>query len=202
MAARRRSVYNQVRPVLKFLPSGLVFALPSPRRGGALVMLNHVVRPRRSRGLTPRKGGRSKPSQSGSRSEPSHEHALGSASPDPILFILFDIEVLDPRFLGSIVIGDSLCDFCSSPTTGNVLTIATKTRLWRSSTHIDLTRRSRATVEGAQAVRAASKFDLDSDLGRSLRNQQRAATACEKLPTYQTQRRESRQPNLEIRRTL
>ena len=57
-------------------------------------------------------------------------------------------------------------------------------------------------VGGAQAVRAASKFDLDRDLRWSLRNQQRAATACEKLPAYQTQRRESRQPNLEIRRTL
>ena len=73
----------------------LVFALLGLGVGGALVMLNHVVGPRRSRGLTESEKRQGDPYESGIPVEPSHNMRFGvSFYLIAMLFILFDIEVV------------------------------------------------------------------------------------------------------------
>ena len=84
----------------------LVFAFLGLGVGGALVMLNHVVGPRRSRGLTPAEKRQGEPYESGIPVEPSHNLRFGvSFYLIAMLFILFDIEVVFLYPVGVILKG-------------------------------------------------------------------------------------------------
>jgi NADH-quinone oxidoreductase subunit A len=73
----------------------LVFALLGLGVGGALVMLNHVIGPRRSRGQTMAERRQGEPYESGIPVEPAHNLRFGvSFYLIAMLFILFDIEVV------------------------------------------------------------------------------------------------------------
>ena len=73
----------------------LVFAFLGLGVGGALVMLNHVIGPRRSRGLTEAERRQGEPYESGIPVEPTHNMRFGvSFYLIAMLFILFDIEVV------------------------------------------------------------------------------------------------------------
>ena len=73
----------------------LVFAVLGLGVGGALVMLNHVIGPRRSRGLTQAEKRQGEPYESGIPVQPSHNMRFGvSFYLIAMLFILFDIEVV------------------------------------------------------------------------------------------------------------
>ena len=73
----------------------LVFAALGLGVGGALVMLNHVIGPRRSRGLTRAEKRQGEPYESGIPVQPSHNMRFGvSFYLIAMLFILFDIEVV------------------------------------------------------------------------------------------------------------
>ena len=73
----------------------LVFALLGLGVGGALVMLNHVIGPRRSRGQTVAERRQGEPYESGIPVEPAHNLRFGvSFYLIAMLFILFDIEVV------------------------------------------------------------------------------------------------------------
>ena len=73
----------------------LVFAALGLGVGGALVMLNHVIGPRRSRGLTQAEKRQGEPYESGIPVPPSHNMRFGvSFYLIAMLFILFDIEVV------------------------------------------------------------------------------------------------------------
>ena len=73
----------------------LVFAFLGLGIGGALVMLNHVIGPRRSRALTPAEKRQGEPYESGIPVPPSHDMRFGvSFYLIAMLFILFDIEVV------------------------------------------------------------------------------------------------------------
>ena len=75
-------------PILVFAFLGLVV-------GGALVMLNHVIGPQRSRGRTAAEKRQGEPYESGIPVEPSHNLRFGvSFYLIAMLFILFDIEVV------------------------------------------------------------------------------------------------------------
>jgi NADH-quinone oxidoreductase subunit A len=81
--------------VLKSYLPILVFAVLGLGVGGALVMLNHVVGPRRSRGLTEAERRQGEPYESGIPVQPSHNMRFGvSFYLIAMLFILFDIEVV------------------------------------------------------------------------------------------------------------
>jgi NADH-quinone oxidoreductase subunit A len=81
--------------VLKSYLPILVFAFLGLGVGGALVMLNHVVGPRRSRGLTQAEKRQGEPYESGIPVQPSHNLRFGvSFYLVAMLFILFDIEVV------------------------------------------------------------------------------------------------------------
>jgi NADH-quinone oxidoreductase subunit A len=81
--------------VLKSYLPILVFAVLGLGVGGALVMLNHVIGPRRSRGLTQAEKRQGEPYESGIPVQPSHNMRFGvSFYLIAMLFILFDIEVV------------------------------------------------------------------------------------------------------------
>jgi NADH-quinone oxidoreductase subunit A len=81
--------------VLKSYLPILVFALLGLGVGGALVMLNHVIGPKPSRGATPAEKRQGEPYESGIPVEPSHNMRFGvSFYLIAMLFILFDIEVV------------------------------------------------------------------------------------------------------------
>jgi NADH-quinone oxidoreductase subunit A len=92
--------------VLKSYLPILVFAFLGLGVGGALVMLNHVVGPRRSRGLTPAEKRQGEPYESGIPVQPSHDLRFGvSFYLIAMLFILFDIEVVFLYPVGVILKG-------------------------------------------------------------------------------------------------
>ena len=73
----------------------LVFAFLGLGVGGALVMLNHVIGPKASRGVTPAEKRQGEAYESGIPVEPSHNMRFGvSFYLIAMLFILFDIEVV------------------------------------------------------------------------------------------------------------
>ena len=73
----------------------LVFAALGLGVGGALVMLNHVLGPKRSRGITEAEKRQGEPYESGIPVQPSHNLRFGvSFYLIAMLFILFDIEVV------------------------------------------------------------------------------------------------------------
>ena len=73
----------------------LVFALLGLGVGGALVMLNHVIGPKPSRGQTEAARRQGEPYESGIPVEPAHNLRFGvSFYLIAMLFILFDIEVV------------------------------------------------------------------------------------------------------------
>jgi len=84
----------------------LVFAFLGLGVGGALVMLNHVIGPRRSRGLTAAERRQGQPYESGIPVDPAHNARFGvSFYLIAMLFILFDIEVVFLYPLGVILKG-------------------------------------------------------------------------------------------------
>jgi NADH-quinone oxidoreductase subunit A len=84
----------------------LVFALLGLGVGGALVMLNHVVGPKRSRGQTEAERRQGEPYESGIPVEPAHNLRFGvSFYLIAMLFILFDIEVVFLYPVGVILKG-------------------------------------------------------------------------------------------------
>ena len=84
----------------------LVFAFLGLGVGGALVMLNLVVGPRRSRGLTQAEKRQGEPYESGIPVQPSHNMRFGvSFYLIAMLFILFDIEVVFLYPVGVILKG-------------------------------------------------------------------------------------------------
>ena len=86
-------------PILVFAFLGLVV-------GGALVMLNHVIGPPRSRGITRAEKRQGQPYESGIPVEPSHNLRFGvSFYLIAMLFILFDIEVVFLYPVGVILKG-------------------------------------------------------------------------------------------------
>jgi len=92
--------------VLKSYLPILVFAFLGLGVGGALVMLNHVVGPRRSRGLTAAEKRQGEPYESGIPVQPSHDLRFGvSFYLIAMLFILFDIEVVFLYPVGVILKG-------------------------------------------------------------------------------------------------
>jgi NADH-quinone oxidoreductase subunit A len=92
--------------VLKSYLPILVFAFLGLGVGGALVMLNHVVGPRRSRGLTQAEKRQGEPYESGIPVQPSHNLRFGvSFYLIAMLFILFDIEVVFLYPVGVILKG-------------------------------------------------------------------------------------------------
>jgi NADH-quinone oxidoreductase subunit A len=81
--------------VLKSYLPILVFGFLGLTVGGALVMLNHVIGPRKSRGITRAEKRQGQPYESGIPVEPSHNLRFGvSFYLIAMLFILFDIEVV------------------------------------------------------------------------------------------------------------
>jgi len=81
--------------VLKSYLPILVFAALGLGVGGALVMLNHVVGPKRSRGITEAEKRQGEAYESGIPVQPSHNMRFGvSFYLIAMLFILFDIEVV------------------------------------------------------------------------------------------------------------
>jgi NADH-quinone oxidoreductase subunit A len=73
----------------------IVFALLGLGVGGALVMLNHLIGPRPSRGLTEAERRQGEPYESGIPVDPTHNLRFGvSFYLVAMLFILFDIEVV------------------------------------------------------------------------------------------------------------
>jgi NADH-quinone oxidoreductase subunit A len=73
----------------------LVFALLGLGVGGALVMLNHVIGPKRAGGETEAERRQGEPYESGIPVEPAHNLRFGiSFYLIAMLFILFDIEVV------------------------------------------------------------------------------------------------------------
>ena len=83
----------------------LVFAFLGLAVGGALVMLNHVIGPKRPRGR-PRPRRQGEPYESGIPVEPSHNLRFGvSFYLIAMLFILFDIEVVFLYPVGVILKG-------------------------------------------------------------------------------------------------
>jgi NADH-quinone oxidoreductase subunit A len=92
--------------VLKSYLPILVFAFLGLAVGGALVMLNHVIGPKRSRGLTASEQRQGQPYESGIPVEPSHDLRFGvSFYLIAMLFILFDIEVVFLYPVGVILKG-------------------------------------------------------------------------------------------------
>jgi NADH-quinone oxidoreductase subunit A len=92
--------------VLKSYLPILVFAFLGLAVGGALVMLNHVVGPRRSRGATEAERRQGEPYESGIPVSPAHNLRFGvSFYLVAMLFILFDIEVVFLYPVGVIVKG-------------------------------------------------------------------------------------------------
>jgi NADH-quinone oxidoreductase subunit A len=92
--------------VLKSYLPILVFAILGLGVGGALVMLNHVIGPRRSRGRTAAERRQGEPYESGIPVEPSHNMRFGvSFYLIAMLFILFDIEVVFLYPVGVILKG-------------------------------------------------------------------------------------------------
>jgi NADH-quinone oxidoreductase subunit A len=84
----------------------LVFALLGLGVGGALVMLNHVIGPKRSRGETEADRRQGEPYESGIPVEPAHNLRFGvSFYLIAMLFILFDIEVVFLYPVGVILKG-------------------------------------------------------------------------------------------------
>jgi NADH-quinone oxidoreductase subunit A len=96
--------------VLKSYLPILVFALLGLGVGGALVMLNHVVGPRRSRGVTEAERRQGEAYESGIPVAPARGLRFGvSFYLIAMLFILFDIEVVFLYPVGVIIKGaDSL----------------------------------------------------------------------------------------------
>jgi NADH-quinone oxidoreductase subunit A len=92
--------------VLKSYLPILVFAFLGLGVGLALVMLNHVIGPRRSRGLTQAEKRQGEPYESGIPVPPTHDMRFGvSFYLIAMLFILFDIEVVFLYPVGVILKG-------------------------------------------------------------------------------------------------
>jgi NADH-quinone oxidoreductase subunit A len=92
-------VLQSYLPILVFAFLGLVV-------GGALVMLNHVIGPSRSRGITSAEKRQGQSYESGIPVEPSHNLRFGvSFYLIAMLFILFDIEVVFLYPVGVILKG-------------------------------------------------------------------------------------------------
>jgi NADH-quinone oxidoreductase subunit A len=92
--------------VLKSYLPILVFAFLGLAVGGALVMLNHVIGPRRSRGVTAAERRQGEPYESGIPVAPAHNLRFGvSFYLIAMLFILFDIEVVFLYPVGVILKG-------------------------------------------------------------------------------------------------
>jgi NADH-quinone oxidoreductase subunit A len=84
----------------------LVFALLGLGVGGALVMLNHVIGPKRAGGETEAERRQGEPYESGIPVEPAHNLRFGvSFYLIAMLFILFDIEVVFLYPVGVILKG-------------------------------------------------------------------------------------------------
>jgi NADH-quinone oxidoreductase subunit A len=81
--------------VLKSYLPILVFGFLGLTVGGALVMLNHLIGPPKSRGITRAEKRQGEPYESGIPVEPAHNLRFGvSFYLIAMLFILFDIEVV------------------------------------------------------------------------------------------------------------
>jgi len=92
--------------VLKSYLPILVFAALGLGVGFALVMLNHVIGPKPSRGRTPAERRQGEPYESGIPVQPSHDMRFGvSFYLIAMLFILFDIEVVFLYPVGVILKG-------------------------------------------------------------------------------------------------
>jgi NADH-quinone oxidoreductase subunit A len=90
--------------VLKAYLPILVFAFLGLAVGGALVMLNHVIGPRRSRGVTRAEQRQGEAYESGIPVEPARNLRFGvSFYLVAMLFILFDIEVVFLYPVGVII---------------------------------------------------------------------------------------------------
>jgi len=88
-------LYNDSVPVLKSYLPILVFALLGLGVGGALVMLNHVIGPKKPARPTAASRRQTEPYESGIPVEASHGLRFGvSFYLIAMLFILFDIEVV------------------------------------------------------------------------------------------------------------
>jgi len=88
-------LYNDSVPVLKSYLPILVFALLGLGVGGALVMLNHVIGPKKPARPTAANQRQTEPYESGIPVEASHGLRFGvSFYLIAMLFILFDIEVV------------------------------------------------------------------------------------------------------------
>jgi NADH-quinone oxidoreductase subunit A len=88
-------LYNDSVPVLKSYLPILVFALLGLGVGGALVMLNHLIGPKRPSRPTAANRRQTEPYESGIPVEASHGLRFGvSFYLIAMLFILFDIEVV------------------------------------------------------------------------------------------------------------
>jgi len=99
-AAAPPTSYSMLKSYLPIL----VFALLGLGVGGALVMLNHVIGPKRSRNETEAARRQGEPYESGIPVEPSHNLRFGvSFYLVAMLFILFDIEVVFLYPLGVIL---------------------------------------------------------------------------------------------------
>jgi len=92
--------------VLKSYLPILVFGFLGLTVGFALVMLNHKIGPRRSRGITQAEKRQGEPYESGIPVEPAHNLRFGvSFYLVAMLFILFDIEVVFLYPVGVILKG-------------------------------------------------------------------------------------------------
>jgi NADH-quinone oxidoreductase subunit A len=118
--------------VLKSYLPILVFAFLGLGVGAALVMLNHVVGPRRSRGLTPAEKRQVEPYESGIPVEPSHNLRFGvSFYLIAMLFILFDIEVVFLYPVGVILKGADSVFLLGELVTFVVLLFVAFVYVWR-----------------------------------------------------------------------
>ena len=110
----------------------LVFAVLGLGVGFALVMLNHVIGPRRSRGLTRAEKRQGEPYESGIPVQPSHNLRFGvSFYLIAMLFILFDIEVVFLYPVGVILKGADSVFVLGELVTFVVLLLVAFVYVWR-----------------------------------------------------------------------
>ena len=110
----------------------LVFAVLGLGVGFALVMLNHVIGPRRSRGLTQAEKRQGEPYESGIPVQPSHNLRFGvSFYLIAMLFILFDIEVVFLYPVGVILKGANSVFLLGELVTFVVLLLVAFVYVWR-----------------------------------------------------------------------
>ena len=110
----------------------LVFAFLGLAVGGALVMLNHVIGPKRPRGPTTAAERQGEPYESGIPVEPSHDLRFGvSFYLVAMLFILFDIEVVFLYPVGVILKGADSVFVLGELITFVVLLLVAFVYVWR-----------------------------------------------------------------------